>query len=484
LNDWVIRRIVALRSNKVNIISLILKFNFSNFFWLHFNNKGGLKMRRRVAVFILILSTSLSSQVDTTFSELRGIDDSTGATHLFYRKYSYQSFSPYWIRHNDIYHFDLATQSDTLMFRDYFDNTPTSFGGITTDDFEFLNYLPGHFISCGAAIEVDPSAYFWHYDAGEIYYSLGEIFTIEISRQNDSLLYAYQAITNEGLIKSTDGGYNWFADPSAAPYFFLIALSPFDDHVFFSTKEASLYKSVDRGMSYNLVDSSVVWQEFGDSYLYFDPDSFHIYGIIQGYNQNHFLNSADAGDSWTLLRSDSNKIYLSVDRSQSGTVFLSDSKEIKVSEDYGSTFNPYWQLSRPVVGLYKKPNSNILYAATTKDIYEITPTDTVSIKHLSTIPVSINGDSQPVIWKFKLYQNYPNPFNPTTTIRFGLPKAAHVRIEVFNIRGQRVAILLDERRETGYQSVQFDAGQLASGIYFYRLVTENYADLKKMILMR
>ena len=437
-------------------------------------------MRCLIVIFILILSTLLPAQVDTTFSELRGMDDSSGTTHLFYRKYSYQSLSPYWIRHNDVYHFDLSTGSDTLIIEDYYSNILYNDRGPSIDDFEFWNNDPARYIYCGAYISGDAGAYIWRYDVGVVWESLGEVFVIEISHQNDSLLYSY----HEGLLKSTDGGYTWVYDSSAAQYFNLIALSPFNDHVFFSTKESSLYKSVDRGMSYTLVDSSVVWREFGDSYLYFDPDSFHIYGIIQGNIQSHFMNSADAGDSWSLLRSDSTKIYLSVDPSQSGTLFFSDSSEIKVSEDYGSTFNPYWQLSRPVVGLYKKPNSNILYAATTKDIYETTPTDTVSIKHLSSIPVSINDNIQPVVQKFRLYQNYPNPFNPTTTIRFGLPKAAHVRIEVFNIGGQRVAVLLDERRESGYQAVQLDAGELASGIYFYRLVTENYADVKKMILMK
>jgi hypothetical protein len=443
---------------------------------------GGLKMRRRVAVFILILLTSLSSQVDTTFSELRGIDDSSGATHLFYRKYSYQSFSPYWIRHNDIYHFDLATQSDTLMFRDYFDNTFTSFGGVAAKDFEFWQNDPAQFILCGEGIEVDPVAFVLRYNEGEVWSYLGPIFNIEISRQNDSLLYSLHGYI--GQIKSTDGGYTWSLDSNAAQYFDLIALSPLNDQIFFSTRDNHLYKSTDRGMSYVLVDSSINWWGFGYSNLFFDPDSFHIFAIMDGYNQSHFLRSTNAGDSWNLIASSSKEMHLSVNPTQSGMVFLSDSSEIKVSGDYGSTFNPYWQLNHPVVGLYKKPNSDILYAATTKDIYEITSTDTVSIKHLSTIPVSIDDKIQPVVQEFKLYQNYPNPFNPTTTIGFHLPKAAHVTIEVFNIGGQRVTVLLDERREVGYQSVQFDAGQLASGIYFYRIVTENYADLKKMILMR
>lgn len=439
-------------------------------------------MKRLILVFVLVLSTALPSQVDTTFSELRGMDDSSGSTHLFYRKYSYQDLNGYWKKHNDVYHFDLAAQSDTLMFEDHFYNTSISFGGQTTNDFEFWNNDPSKYIAGGSYAIVDPDAYFWHYDSGEIYYSLGEIFTIEISHQNDSLLYAYQAITNEGLIKSTDGGYNWFADPNAAPYFFLIEISPFDDHVFFSTK-GGLYKSIDRGINYTLVDSSIYWGGFGDSYLFFDPDSFHIYSIMHAYNQSYFLRSADAGDSWDLLNSSSDKMHLSIDPSQSGAVFLSDSNEIKMSNDYGTTFTPHWQFTRQVVGLYKKPDSDILYAATTKDIYQVTPTDTVSLKHLSTV-VSVDDGIPPIARRFELHQNYPNPFNPATTIGFDLPKASQIKIEVFSITGEKVATIFEGQKAAGYHTVEFDAGALSSGVYLYRLTAGRFAKIRKLVLLK
>lgn len=75
---------------------------------------------------------------------------------------------------------------------------------------------------------------------------------------------------------------------------------------------------------------------------------------------------------------------------------------------------------------------------------------------------------------FALYQNYPNPFNPATTIEFQLPRPALVTLKVYNILGQEVAVLLDRSSmEEGYQSVEFDATGLASGVYFYRIIVEN-----------
>jgi len=86
--------------------------------------------------------------------------------------------------------------------------------------------------------------------------------------------------------------------------------------------------------------------------------------------------------------------------------------------------------------------------------------------------------------EFELSQNYPNPFNPTTTIGFSLPEASDVRIEVYNILGQRVGVLLDEFRDAGYHSVIWDAGNVPSGVYFYRIITRDFVDSRKMRLLK
>ncbi|NIW44733.1 MAG: T9SS type A sorting domain-containing protein [candidate division Zixibacteria bacterium] len=85
---------------------------------------------------------------------------------------------------------------------------------------------------------------------------------------------------------------------------------------------------------------------------------------------------------------------------------------------------------------------------------------------------------------FFLHQNYPNPFNPTTTIRIDLPHAAKVKLEIFNILGQRVAILLNEHKPAGHHEVKFDGREFASGVYFYRIQTTEFTAIKKMLLMQ
>jgi len=88
-----------------------------------------------------------------------------------------------------------------------------------------------------------------------------------------------------------------------------------------------------------------------------------------------------------------------------------------------------------------------------------------------------------------LQGNYPNPFNPTTNIKFGLKEDSKVTLEIYNIRGQKVQTLVNEKREAGFHTVTWEgndtnSNNAASGIYFYRLTTDKYSSTKKMILMK
>ena len=83
-----------------------------------------------------------------------------------------------------------------------------------------------------------------------------------------------------------------------------------------------------------------------------------------------------------------------------------------------------------------------------------------------------------------LYQNYPNPFNPNSEIRYQISEFRHVKLAVYDLLGREVAVLVNEKKAPGIYQVTFDASSLASGVYFYRLVTGSFVETRKFIVLK
>lgn len=112
-------------------------------------------------------------------------------------------------------------------------------------------------------------------------------------------------------------------------------------------------------------------------------------------------------------------------------------------------------------------------------VYAIINGDEFGVNPMTNIN---NNSSQPV--QYALYQNYPNPFNPVTTISYAIPENQIVQVIVFDLLGNKVAVLVNEYMHAGFYSIQFNANNLSSGIYFYELTTEKFVQAKKLILIK
>ncbi|MCK5738743.1 T9SS type A sorting domain-containing protein, partial [bacterium] len=101
-----------------------------------------------------------------------------------------------------------------------------------------------------------------------------------------------------------------------------------------------------------------------------------------------------------------------------------------------------------------------------------------------SIALNKDGVTDVIVTEYALAQNYPNPFNPSTTISFSLPQDSNVKLSVFNICGQEVAALVAGNMSAGTHQVEFDARNLNSGTYFYRIEAGSYQAIRRMILVK
>ena len=131
---------------------------------------------------------------------------------------------------------------------------------------------------------------------------------------------------------------------------------------------------------------------------------------------------------------------------------------------------------------HRESRLNFNFGTSDHDVY----IDNVEL-YVTGRDVAIDGgeeDQAGMPGKFRLMENYPNPFNPATTIGYQLPQSANVTIEVYNMLGHRVQTLLNQKKPAGRHQVTFNAGNLASGLYFYTLKAGHYREMKKMLLIK
>jgi photosystem II stability/assembly factor-like uncharacterized protein len=126
-----------------------------------------------------------------------------------------------------------------------------------------------------------------------------------------------------------------------------------------------------------------------------------------------------------------------------------------------------------------------------KDIFCITSNNVWAVPDRGILIFTTNGGTSGINQiisetptGYSLSQNYPNPFNPSTKIQFAIPKNGFIKLSVFDITGKTMAVLANETMKTGTYEVEWDASHRASGVYFYKLETENYSVTKRMVLIK
>lgn len=432
----------------------------------------------KITTFIisLILISNLLAQNNYIFTELKGLEDQNGNTWLAYRKDLASEFFLY----HDVYLYDVMRDKDTMIINAYYYNYPWGQLALWVEDYEFWKNEPLKFAYSGGTIAPDNHGYISLYN-GTSRGIMFPVINVELSYQNSDLIYASGSFFT---IMSVDGGLTWDETWPRYDSFILLSVNKYDDKILFGVnRDGYLCKSLDSGKTYVVIDTSMAWSGDGIEFYYVN-DNQNIYGIFR---YRHFVRSSNNGNSWAQIYSDTSRLYLSVDESQPNKIYFAKLNKIYESIDYGTSFTLYKTLNNNIVGIYKKPNSNLIYAATPRDIYEITPDSIRSIKRLTT---PVEDEKTPIPKSIILYQNYPNPFNSSTSIKYSVLGNEYVSLKVYDVLGREVTTLVNEEKSPGGYEVRFDMNnalidrRITSGVYFYQLCAGGFVETKKMIYIK
>ncbi len=183
---------------------------------------------------------------------------------------------------------------------------------------------------------------------------------------------------------------------------------------------------------------------------------YHIGGHVYTYSDNPFLGLNNA-----IVYAKAGSDYKSYSISNNAGLYRVDSL---VSSNY--------TLSVDRIG-YAPINRTVLISNYSKDTVDITFNLVGIVQKGKDIPKS-----------YVLGNNYPNPFNPTTKISFGLPQASNTKLIIYNILGSEVAVLIDEKLESGNYNIEWNASNYSSGVYFYKIESGDFVQTKKMVLIK
>ena len=185
------------------------------------------------------------------------------------------------------------------------------------------------------------------------------------------------------------------------------------------------------------------------------------------------LHTVNGGKNWAKYYTPES--FISISFIDSSTGWGASLGEIYITTDAGKTWTPQRAFSTHLQKVKFIDKKNGFAIGSFGVILNTTTGGITSIEEPKNIE-TIND--------FVLYQNYPNPFNPVTIINYTLPKDEFVILKVYDILGREVTTLVNEGKQSGTYSVNFDASNLASGIYFYTLQAGSIVKTNKMILLR
>jgi photosystem II stability/assembly factor-like uncharacterized protein len=367
-------------------------------------------------------------------------------------------------------------------------------GGVGLNKIQFLNHTTGY--ACGSGIIDTGKKFIKTTNGGFNWFSVNtpDPFIVIDDMYIFNIDTIWLASAGGGLFRTTNGGTTWtqhaFGSSNTDKIYF------YNNILGFSRRGAGAhtYKTTNGGINWYLVQAN---QPFMDIELL---DSLHGYKAF-----DQMLYTTNAGETWIpqampVGNFQGPRGIYDISIIDEDTIWTDGDPYILSFANFRGTIykttngglNWGYQLPDTNIRIFRyyhtqftDPNTGWAYGKLSNGgVHTTTGGDSVTWYTW----VGMNNNSEQLPEGFKLYQNYPNPFNPETTIKFKISEYSPVKLFVYDITGRVVKVLLSEYKQPGEYSIKFNAEDLPSGIYFYRLQIElnnnKYIQTKKAILIK
>ncbi len=283
--------------------------------------------------------------------------------------------------------------------------------------------------------------------------------------------------TLHGVYLSTNNGTSWTAVDSGMTAGRINVLVPNGSNLLCGTSGAGAFRSTNNGTSWTAINTGLT-----STYGYIDAMAVIGTSLFAGSYQTGVFISTDNGANWKAASNGLPKnisiYYPIIAFAASGTNLFAANygAGVYLSTNNGTTWTSV-NAGLPHLGIR---------ALAVKGTYLFAGGDSTGVcrRPLSEMITSVEQSSAELPAEFSLSQNYPNPFNPTTSIRYDVSYAAHVRLAVYDVLGREVDVLVNGPLQPGRYEAVFDGRNLASGVYLYRLEAGSFGQTRRLCLLR
>ncbi len=289
------------------------------------------------------------------------------------------------------------------------------------------------------------------------------------------------------LVETTNGGASWHTSTLGNGYLIYVTFRDANTG-FVIAHTGIMYKTTNTGANWNLNNNFSI--QFVQSAAFIDNNTGFAVGgnSIGSDSSSEIFRTTDGGSSWNSVYVDHRGVINDIKFVNSNTGFATGTFETSVPNDSlpgrilkSTNSGLSWYVDTVFANLSRFIS---LSFADQNTGYAVGGNGVILKTTTGGNPIGIQQISSEVPKTFSLSQNYPNPFNPSTKIKFALPKAAFTKISIYDVLGREASVIVNEQLNAGSYEINWNAENLPSGVYFYKIESGDFTDSKKMILVK